>query len=112
MAAGRHARGAILTLGICILLILFADAPRSGSALVTDAVFRRPNLEALLQQIRTRSDWKGEAEFVSWATGQITSFMKAERSLLDRGGPAAGLFRESGYLFSGTRFRRASIEKP
>ena len=71
MAAGRHCARAILTLGICIVLILFAVLRGLVQRWLTDAVFRRPNLEALLQQIRTRSDWKGEAEFVSWATGQL-----------------------------------------
>ena len=74
-------REAILTLGICILLILFAMLRRLVQRWLTDAVFRRPNLENVLQQIRTRSEWRGEAEFISWATELITSFMEAERSL-------------------------------
>ncbi len=74
-------REAVLTLGICMLLIVFAMLRGLVQRWLTEAVFRRPNLENVLQQIRTRPEWHGEAEFVSWATGLITSFMKAERSL-------------------------------
>ena len=74
-------REAILALGICMLLILFATLRSLVQRWLTEAVFRRPNLESVLQQIRTRTEWTGEAEFIAWATGLITSFMKAERSL-------------------------------
>ena len=92
------ARGAILTLGTCILLIVFAILRSLVQRWLTDAVFRRPNLELLLQQIRTRSDWKDEAEFVSWAAGQITAFMKADRSLLIAEAQPVG-FSESPDIF-------------
>jgi two-component system LytT family sensor kinase len=84
------ARGAILTLGICVLLILFAILRTFVQRWLTHAVFRRPNLENLLQQIRTRSDWKGETEFVDWATGRIAAFMKAERWQLISESPPGG----------------------
>jgi hypothetical protein len=92
------ARGAILTLGICVLLIVFAILRTFVQRWLTDAVFRRPNLENLLQQIRTRSDWAGESEFVAWATGQIAAFMKAERSQLIAESPPGG-FSESPDIF-------------
>ena len=81
MAPVATAREAILTLGIGILLILFAMLRGLVQRWLTDAVFRRPNLENVLQEIRARSEWRGESEFVSWATVHIASFMNAERSL-------------------------------
>jgi two-component system LytT family sensor kinase len=92
------AQGAILTLGICVLLILFAILRTFVQRWLTIAVFRRPNLENLLQVIRTRSDWKGESEFVAWATGQVAAFMKAERSQLIEESPPAG-FSQSPDIF-------------
>ena len=70
-----------MTLGMGIVLILFAMLRGLVQRWLTHAVFRRPNLETVLQEIRTRAEWRGESEFVSWATERITSFMKAERSL-------------------------------
>lgn len=75
------AREAILTLGMGVVLILFAMLRGLVQRWLTHAVFRRPNLENVLQEIRTRAEWRGESEFVFWATEQITWFMKAERSL-------------------------------
>ena len=75
------AREAVMTLGMGIVLILFAMLRGLVQRWLTDAVFRRPNLENVLQEIRTRAEWRGESEFVSWATERITSFMTAERSL-------------------------------
>jgi two-component system LytT family sensor kinase len=73
------ARGAILVLGVCVLLIVFAIFRSLVQRWLTEAVFRRPNLENLLQQIRTRSDWRDESEFMSWAASQVATFMKSER---------------------------------
>jgi signal transduction histidine kinase len=72
-------RQAILVLGIGVLLVLFATLRGAVQRWLTHAVFRRPNLENVLQQIRTRAEWDGEAEFVGWATMVTASFMKAER---------------------------------
>jgi signal transduction histidine kinase len=92
------ARGAILTLGICVLLIVFAILRTFVQRWLTIAVFRRPNLEVLLQAIRTRSDWKGEADFVAWATSEVGEFIKAERWQLIEETPPAG-FSESPDIF-------------
>lgn len=76
------ARGAILVLGVCIILVLFAILRGVVQRWLTEAVFRRPNLETLLQRIRTGSDWRDETEFISWVADQLSAFMKAERALV------------------------------
>jgi hypothetical protein len=72
-------RQAILVLGIGVLLISFAMLRAAVQRWLTHAVFRRPNLENVLRQIRTRTEWDGEAEFIDWAAIVTASFMKAER---------------------------------
>ncbi len=92
------ARGAILTLCICVFLIVFAVLRGWVQRWLTDAVFRRPHLESLLHEIRTRPAWSSEADFVSWAVDRIAAFMNAERWLLTAEAPTAG-FSDSPDIF-------------
>ena len=87
------------SLGMGVVLILFAMLRGLVQRWLTYAVFRRPNLESVLQEIRTRSEWRGESEFVSWATVQIASFMNAERSLSVAEPQLAGLSEGPDIIF-------------
>lgn len=82
--------GVFLVLGISALLVIFAFLRGVIQSWLTKAVFRRPDLEDLLQRIHTRADWVSEEEFTSWAACQIASFMKAERFAVIGGTPLGG----------------------
>lgn len=83
---------AVLVLGVGVLLILFAFLRGVIQHWLTEAVFRRPNLEDFLRRIRARTDWGSEGEFVSWSASQMAAFMKAEQWSVTQGGESLDLF--------------------
>lgn len=71
-------REVLVALGLFLLLIVFALLRAKVQSWLTRAVFRRPELDAAIQQLRTgpavSSD---ETEYLLWAVGEIGKFMNA-----------------------------------
>ena len=71
-------REGMLTLGLFLLLIVFALLRTGVQSWITRAVFRRPELDGAIQHLRAgpavSSD---ESEYLLWAAGEIGKFMNA-----------------------------------
>jgi two-component system, LytTR family, sensor kinase len=71
-------RGAVLALGLFLLLIVFALLRTKVQSWLTRAVFRRPELEGAIQCLRTGpAGSRDESEYLLWAAAQIGKFMNA-----------------------------------
>ncbi|MBV8847690.1 MAG: histidine kinase [Bryobacterales bacterium] len=71
---------AVLLLSLCILLIAFALARGEVQRWLTKVVFRRPELDAALQEIESKgSSFATEADFVKWASGYLGRFVSSDR---------------------------------
>jgi two-component system LytT family sensor kinase len=65
---------------LCLVLIGFALLRGRLQQWLTGAVFRRPNLERALQQIRTRpAPGETENDYLRWAASEIAVFMNTAR---------------------------------
>jgi len=72
---------ALLLTGLCLLLIAFALLRSTVQRWLTKVVFRRPDLDAMLQELRSgRALLLGEAEYLSWSAQRLGDFMGAARS--------------------------------
>jgi hypothetical protein len=73
---------AVLT-SLCLLLILFAVLRGGLQRWLTRTVFRRLDLNAAVEQIRTGSIGQAsDAEFLTWATAKTAEFVEAEQVTL------------------------------
>jgi two-component system, LytTR family, sensor kinase len=72
-------REVLLALGLFLLLICFALLRTKVQSWLTRAVFRRPELDATIQRLRTGPDLsRGESGYLSWAAEEIGKFMNAD----------------------------------
>jgi hypothetical protein len=72
--------GALLLVGFCLLLIGFAFLRNRIQRWLTTAVFRRPELGKVMQQIQSRAAlFNEESEFLPWVYDQVAQFMQADR---------------------------------
>ena len=79
----------IVLTGLCLLLIMFAVLRGGLQHWLTKAVFRRLNLNAAVEQIRTGSIGQtSDAEFLNWAVAKTAEFVGAVEVELD--GPRPG----------------------
>ena len=76
---------ALVLSGLCLLLILFAVLRGGLQHWLTKAVFRRLDLDAAIEQIRTGAMGQtSDAEFLKWAVAKTAEFVGAgEASLAD-----------------------------
>jgi two-component system LytT family sensor kinase len=72
---------ALLLAGACLLLIFFAMLRGRVQRLLTRLVFRRPDLEALLQSLRTPV--RDENEYLAAAAARLGEFMGAGASVVE-----------------------------
>jgi two-component system LytT family sensor kinase len=71
---------ALLLLGFCLVLIGFALIRGQIQQWLTKVVFRRPDLNKALEEIRSRATlFTEEQEFLRWAGDQLGQFMSADR---------------------------------
>jgi two-component system LytT family sensor kinase len=66
---------ALLLAGACLLLVLFALARGGVQRALTRLIFRRPNEEALLRDLKTTI--RGEEEYIAGAVARLGEFMGA-----------------------------------
>lgn len=91
---GTEFREALLLVGACLLLILFAVLRSRVQVMLTRLVFRRTELEKLLRAVKTGSSTEDETEYLKSASVSVAEFMHAE--LIEVTDPAmTGLWRES-----------------
>jgi signal transduction histidine kinase len=70
---------ALLLIGLCLLLIAFAVLRNSVQRMLTRVLFRRPEFDTILQNLRSAPAIRlGETEYLAWAARQFGSFMSAE----------------------------------
>ena len=80
---------AIVLTGLCLLLILFAVLRGGLQRWLTQTVFRRLDLNAAVEQIRTGSIGQtSDAEFLKWAVAKMAEFVGAVEVELDGPRPA------------------------
>jgi len=73
---------ALLLLGFCLLLIVFALLRTQIQHWLTKVVFRRPDLNKILQEMHSRAAlFTEEQEFLRWAADQVGQFMSADTVL-------------------------------
>jgi two-component system LytT family sensor kinase len=73
---------ALLLLGFCLLLIGFALIRTQIQQWLTKVVFRRPDLNKVLQEMHSRAAlFSEETEFLRWAADQVGQFMSTDRVL-------------------------------
>jgi two-component system, LytTR family, sensor kinase len=79
---------ALLLAGACLLLIAFAMLRGRVQSLLTRLVFLRPDINALLQSLKTpvRSQEAGEREYVAAAAAQLGEFMGARATVAEDSG--------------------------
>ncbi|MFM2126505.1 MAG: hypothetical protein RL328_2956 [Acidobacteriota bacterium] len=75
-------RAALLLTGACLALILFAVARTALQGLLTRVVFRRPNQQALLSQLRRSV--QDEEEYLLFAADRLGHYVGAEARLSDQ----------------------------
>ena len=69
---------ALLLIGLCLLLIAFAVLRNRVQRLLTRVVFRRPDLDGILQDLRSEPASRlGETEYLAWAARRLGEFMGA-----------------------------------
>jgi two-component system LytT family sensor kinase len=69
---------ALLLIALCLLLIAFALLRNGVQRLLTRVVFRRPDLDGILQDLRSGpAVHLGEAEYLAWASRRLGDFMGA-----------------------------------
>ncbi len=81
---------ALLLAGACLLLIAFAMLRGRVQSLLTRLVFRRPDIDALLQSLKTPvrprlvdAQEAGEREYVAAAAGRLGEFMGARATVTE-----------------------------
>ncbi|HTU32987.1 MAG TPA: histidine kinase [Candidatus Acidoferrum sp.] len=80
-AANNPLYQAALPIGLCLLLIAFALLRSALQKWLTKVVFRRPDLDRILRELQSGPALLlPEAEYISWAAGQIAEFMGAQRA--------------------------------
>jgi hypothetical protein len=69
---------ALLLTGLCLLLIAFALLRNRVQQLLTRVVFRRPDLDGILRELRSGPPLRlGETEYLAWAARRLGDFMGA-----------------------------------
>lgn len=66
----------LLFAGVCLLLIVFAFTRGLLQRWLTRVVFRRPDLERSLHEIRSRPPVSDDAEYLAWATQHLARFVE------------------------------------
>jgi len=101
------AEEAALLVAVCLLLIGFALLRSRVQKLLTNVVFRRPDLERALAAVRLRPESEQtEPEYIAWAAEQVGGFLRASRTEIVSGQDAATDFRNT------PRFRWAEAVVP
>jgi hypothetical protein len=80
---------ALLLAGACLLLIAFAMLRGRVQSLLTRLVFRRPDIDALLQSLKTpvrHTQEGGEREYVAAAAARLGEFMGARATVTEDSG--------------------------
>ncbi len=91
---------ALLLVSVCVLLIGFALLRNSVQKLLTNVVFRRPDLEKALEMVRSRPPEGGtEREYMTWAAAQMGIFLRASRTEIVDHADIPAEVRASGPLF-------------
>ena len=103
VVAARQAGGprlvfdAIVLSGLCLLLILFAVLRGGLQRWLTQTVFRRLDLNAAVEQIRTGSIGQtSDAEFLKWAVAKMAEFVGAVEVVLEDSTAARPAWAETG----------------
>ena len=74
---------ALLLISICLLLIGFALLRSKVQKMLTNVVFRRPDLEKALHTMRSHPiKEEGESDYLSWGIEQMAEFVRATRAEL------------------------------
>jgi two-component system LytT family sensor kinase len=69
----------LILVGAAIALVLFAVVRNAFQRFLTRILFQRPELETVLERLRSRhADFEDEQEYLSWAGGLTAEFMTAE----------------------------------
>ncbi len=91
---------ALLLVAVCVLLIGFALLRNRVQKLLTNVVFRRPDLEKSLEAIRARPpELTTEREYMTWAAARIGEFLRASRAEIAQAAEVPAEVRASGPLF-------------
>ena len=91
---------ALLLVTVCLLLIAFAVLRSRVQKLLTNVVFRRPDLEKALEKVRSRPAELGtEQEYIAWAAGQMGEFLRASHTQVAEEADLPSEVRLSGPLF-------------
>jgi hypothetical protein len=84
-ALGHPTQQALLLAAVCLLFILFAMLRSRVQQLLTRGVFRRPELDRTLQELRAGGEpVRGETEYLGWAEERLAEAMGAS-SIQDAG---------------------------
>jgi len=71
---------ALLLIGLCLLLIVFALLRNTVQRWLTKVVFRRPDLDKILRELRSGPALLlGESDYLAWAAQRLGLFMGAAR---------------------------------
>ena len=76
--AGQPAEEALLLVGLCLLLVLFAWLRGRLQALLTRAVFRQAGVRNLPERMRHGSASSNENEYLEWAAREMARAVKTE----------------------------------
>ena len=88
---------AMILTGLCVLLILFAVLRGSLQHWLTKAVFRRLDLNAAVEQIRTGSIGQtSDSEFLKWAVAKTAEFVGSVKVALSDADGARPIWAETG----------------
>ena len=69
----------LILIGSAIALVLFTVVRNSFQRFLTRILFRQPELERMVERLRSRhADFAEEQEFLTWAGAQTADFMSAE----------------------------------
>ncbi len=82
-------RLALIAIGCCGTLVLFAVARGGAQTLLTQLIFRRGDAGLLLDRLR-KSPIESEPAYLEWAWSEVARFFNAERSLGGVGRRAGG----------------------